>query len=149
MTCTHDIVEREVACEADGLCPICLFERLEDLQEALQRIDQWSKAYPLTVFPEPDWKKAQILLKGGDPTSELVGFTAISQDVERPHIMLLHFDHKVTDVTRQELVAAINARTIPSGITLDGISAHCMRHVVEGVGKIARQALGLTVEQGK
>jgi hypothetical protein len=28
------------------------------------------------------------------------------------------------------------------GITLDSISAHCMRHVVEGVGKIAREALG-------
>ena len=28
------------------------------------------------------------------------------------------------------------------GITLDSVSAHCMRHVVEGVGKIAREALG-------
>jgi hypothetical protein len=27
------------------------------------------------------------------------------------------------------------------GITLDAISAHCMRHAVEGVGKIAREAL--------
>ena len=27
------------------------------------------------------------------------------------------------------------------GITLDSISAHAMRHVVEGVGKIAREAL--------
>lgn len=27
------------------------------------------------------------------------------------------------------------------GVTLDAISAHCMRHVVEGVGKIARDAL--------
>ena len=26
------------------------------------------------------------------------------------------------------------------GISLDSISAHCMRHVVEGVGKIAREA---------
>ena len=28
-----------------------------------------------------------------------------------------------------------------NGMTLDAISAHCMRHVVEGVGKIARDAL--------
>src|SRR5262245_36840835 len=28
-------------------------------------------------------------------------------------------------------------------MTLDAISADCMRHVVEGVGKIAREALGL------
>ena len=27
------------------------------------------------------------------------------------------------------------------GITLDSVSAHCMRHVVEGVGKIAKEAL--------
>ena len=27
------------------------------------------------------------------------------------------------------------------GITLDSISAHCMRHVIEGVGKIAKEAL--------
>jgi hypothetical protein len=28
------------------------------------------------------------------------------------------------------------------GITLDAVSAYAMRHVVDGVGKIARQALG-------
>jgi hypothetical protein len=27
------------------------------------------------------------------------------------------------------------------GITLDSVSAACMRHVIEGVGKIAREAL--------
>jgi hypothetical protein len=27
------------------------------------------------------------------------------------------------------------------GITLDSVSAHCMRHVLDGVGKIARDAL--------
>jgi hypothetical protein len=30
-----------------------------------------------------------------------------------------------------------------NGMTLDAISASCMRHVVEGVGKIAREALEL------
>jgi hypothetical protein len=29
----------------------------------------------------------------------------------------------------------------PSGITLDRVSGSCMRHVVDGVGKIAREAL--------
>jgi hypothetical protein len=28
-----------------------------------------------------------------------------------------------------------------SGITLDAISASCMRHVVDGIGKIAKEAL--------
>lgn len=62
------------------------------LEEALERIVQWSEAYPLDVFPEPDWKRAAELLKAGS-------------------------------------------------ITLDAVSAHCMRHVIEGVGKIARTAL--------
>jgi hypothetical protein len=67
-------------------------EKTEQYEEALQRIVQWSEAYPLAVFPEPDWKKAAALLHAG-------------------------------------------------GISLDAVSAHCMRHVVEGVGKIAKEAL--------
>lgn len=69
-----------------------LSERVDELTEALQKIVQWSEAYPLDIFPEPDLKKAHKLLQAG-------------------------------------------------GITLDAISAHCMRHVVEGVGKIAREVL--------
>ena len=65
---------------------------IERLEEALQRIEQWSRAYPLKIFPEPDLKKARALLEAG-------------------------------------------------GMTLDAISAHAMRHVVEGVGQIACRAL--------
>jgi hypothetical protein len=67
-------------------------EREERLEDALQKIVQWSEAYPLDIFPEPDLKKARALLEAG-------------------------------------------------GITLDSVSAHCMRHVIDGVGKIAREAL--------
>jgi hypothetical protein len=67
-------------------------DRIDELTEALDRIVQWSEAYPLEIFPEPDLKKARELLAAG-------------------------------------------------GITLDAVSAHCMRHVIEGVGKIAREAL--------
>ena len=52
----------------------------------------WADAYPLDIFPEPDWKRARDALA-------LVG------------------------------------------ITLDSISAACMRHVVDGAGDIARRAL--------
>jgi hypothetical protein len=69
-----------------------LQEKIERPQEALWQIDQWSRAYPLTVFPEPDLEKAHELLTAG-------------------------------------------------GITLDAVAASAMRHVVEGVGKIARAAL--------
>jgi len=67
-------------------------DRIDELEVALHKIAQWSEAYPLDIFPEPDLKKARSLLEAG-------------------------------------------------GITLDAISAHCMRHVIEGVGKIAREAL--------
>lgn len=67
-------------------------ERADKYEAALQRIVQWSKAYPLDIFPEPDLKKAAAVLKA-------------------------------------------------NGMTLDAISASCMRHVVEGVGKIAKEAL--------
>jgi hypothetical protein len=60
--------------------------------EALQQIVQWSEAYPLDVFPEPDLKRAADLLRAG-------------------------------------------------GITIDAVSASCMRHVVQGVGEIAKRAL--------
>jgi hypothetical protein len=64
----------------------------ERYEEALRRIVQWSEAYPLDVFPEPDFIRARELLEAG-------------------------------------------------GMTLDAVSASCMRHVVGGVGKIAREAL--------
>jgi hypothetical protein len=67
-------------------------DREEKFENALRQIVAWSEAYPLSVFPEPDLNKAQVLLRAG-------------------------------------------------GMSLDGISAHAMRHVVEGVGKIAREAL--------
>jgi hypothetical protein len=62
------------------------------MEEALQLIVMWAEAYPLDIFPEPDWQKARALLEAG-------------------------------------------------GMTLDAVSASCMRHVVEGVGEIARKAL--------
>ena len=75
-------VEREAAKDAE----------MERLREALQHIVQWSEAYPLKIFPEPDFVKVNEVLKA-------------------------------------------------NGMTLDAVSASCMRHVVEGVGKIAREAL--------
>ena len=54
---------------------------------------QWSEAYPLEIFPPPDYPRARAVLEA-------------------------------------------------NGMTLDAISADCMRHVVEGVGKIAREVLG-------
>ena len=40
-------------------------ERIEVLESALYSIVQWSRAYPLKAFPEPDWKQAAGLLRSG------------------------------------------------------------------------------------
>lgn len=48
------------------LCYECLEARIKELETALMRIDNWAKAYPLKVFPEPDFKKvAQVLKAAG------------------------------------------------------------------------------------
>jgi len=38
-------------------------KRIEQLETALQRIDTWANAYPLDIFPEPDFKKVAEILK--------------------------------------------------------------------------------------
>lgn len=67
-------------------------EYIDDMENALRQIVQWSEAYPLDIFPEPDLKKARELLAAG-------------------------------------------------GITLDAVSAHCMRHVIQRVAEIAKEVL--------
>ena len=47
-------------------------ERIEQLEETLERIRQWTLAYPLDIFPEPDWKKARALLEAGGMTLDSV-----------------------------------------------------------------------------
>lgn len=68
-------------------------KRIDTLETALERIVQWAEAYPLDVFPEPDFKRVHEVLKA-------------------------------------------------AGLGLDQVSASNMRHVVKGVGEIARSALG-------
>lgn len=70
-----------------------LIEKNDRMESHLEAISAWGDAYPLVVFPEPDFKKVRELLEAG-------------------------------------------------GITLDAVSASNMRHVVEGVAKIAREGLG-------
>jgi len=41
-------------------------ERIQELEDALTKIHNWTKAYPLEVFPEPDFKKAaEVLMTAG------------------------------------------------------------------------------------
>jgi hypothetical protein len=52
-------------------------ERIEQLEEALHHIVRWSEAYPLDVFPVPDWKKAAELLQAGGMTLDSISGTVM------------------------------------------------------------------------
>jgi hypothetical protein len=47
-------------------------ERIEELEEALQRIETWGDAYPRDIFLPPDLKKARELLAAGGMTLDAV-----------------------------------------------------------------------------
>jgi hypothetical protein len=38
-------------------CPIGTMARLDQLESTLDSIRQWCRAYPVAVFPEPNWSR--------------------------------------------------------------------------------------------
>jgi hypothetical protein len=54
-----------------------VLEALEGLTEALEEIERWSHAYPLSVFPEPDLVKTRGLLEAGGMTLDAVSAHAM------------------------------------------------------------------------
>lgn len=45
---------------------------VEQRDEALLKIKNWSEAYPLTVFPEPDFQRASTVLKEAGMTLDAI-----------------------------------------------------------------------------
>jgi len=72
------------------------------LESTLQLIVTWSEAYPLAVFPEPDFKKAAILLKAGGITLD-----AVSASIIR------HAITGVGQIAREALKGGINMNDKP------------------------------------
>lgn len=58
-------------------------ERLERLEEALQRIADWADAYPLEVFPEPDLKRARQVLEAHGMTVDAISASAMRHVITR------------------------------------------------------------------
>jgi hypothetical protein len=55
-------------------------DRAERMEEALQRIAEWAKAYPLDVFPEPSkeyYAKAAEVLKANGMTIDRLSAAAM------------------------------------------------------------------------
>jgi hypothetical protein len=59
-----------------------LADRNEQLRVALHQIYTWSKAYPLSVFPEPDLSRARELLEAGGITLDAVSASAMRHVIE-------------------------------------------------------------------
>ncbi len=52
-------------------------ERIDELQDTLTQIAEWCEAYPLKIFPEPDLKKADKVLKENGITIDSIGAHAM------------------------------------------------------------------------
>lgn len=46
--------------------------KIERLENAMHQIEAWAKAYPLAVFPEPDWVKAHEVLQAAGMTIDAI-----------------------------------------------------------------------------
>jgi hypothetical protein len=55
----------------------------ERLREAHERIVEWSRAYPLQVFPKPDLKRVRELLKPGGMTLDAISADAMRHVIEQ------------------------------------------------------------------
>lgn len=75
-------------------CYICSYwkKRIEELESALERIKSWSMAYPLKVFPEPDFKKVARVLKDAGLSLDAVSASNMRHVIEG-----------VKDITEQAL----------------------------------------------
>ena len=58
-------------------------DEVEELREALGRIVDWSEAYPLDIFPEPDLKRAHDVLKAHGMTIDSISASAMRHVVQR------------------------------------------------------------------
>lgn len=58
-------------------------DRVDELEWTLTRIVQWSDAYPLDVFPKPDYAKARELLEAGGMTLDAIAADCMRHVVER------------------------------------------------------------------
>jgi hypothetical protein len=51
--------------------------KVERYEDALQELADWAKAYPLDIFPEPDFKKANAILKANGMTVDAISASAM------------------------------------------------------------------------
>lgn len=68
----HLVPEHNVRLEYEAL-----LMRIDKLEDALQKIKNWADAYPLDIFPEPDFKKAHKILTAEGMTLDAISASAM------------------------------------------------------------------------
>jgi hypothetical protein len=76
---------RAVAAERDRWKQMheVLAESHEALVETLQQFIDWSEAYPIDIFPEPDLKRAHELLRAGDMTLDAISASIMRDTLKK------------------------------------------------------------------
>ena len=54
-----------------------LLEDNERHRDKLHKIHEWAKAYPITIFPEPDLKRVHLVLKAAGMSLDVVSASAM------------------------------------------------------------------------
>lgn len=92
-----------------------LVERLERAEGALEQIETWSQAYPLAVFPEPDWKRVHEVLKAAGLRLDQVSASNMR-----------HVITKVAEIARTPPTAVAEPERCPhNNVLVDDEDADC------------------------
>ncbi len=64
--CNHDLAEQETMC-ADGYCPICLIQRIKELEDGIRKhkktMDKYAKNYKNVSYCKDEDEELYELLK--------------------------------------------------------------------------------------
>ena len=67
----------------DGYGPKVFDDDLERLQDVLHQIEQWCRAYPIKMFPEPDFKAARKVLDSAGISLDQISGSNMRHVVEK------------------------------------------------------------------
>lgn len=57
-------------------------EERDRMRDALHKVHQWAEAYPLSVFPEPDFKRAHEVLTAAGMTLDAISASNMRHVIE-------------------------------------------------------------------
>ena len=65
-----------------------LLDRIEVLESAIKGLYQWADAYPLDIFPEPDFKKVHKVLTASGMTLDAISASNMRHVITRVKVIL-------------------------------------------------------------